>query len=329
MACDRISRAAAAVASVILLSMAGGCRTGQSTSIPSPFMADRVPAPASRIPAAGTAQPYYPGDALPPIPASQPAVQPLGGLPPASDITPLAADNIPAATPTGQSGQIPGGDNLVRIPSDELSLRFAARPAPAANPTIISPATPTVAPATAPSVIPVAQNPASPGTANTTPTAFRDHLQSAPTAPIISNWPPVEAPAAQATLNPVVNQQPASGLFRDPAVPAAAPPLIRGAVTQPSTSPRVRMPGGDQMIHEPVVPGSINTTSYQVGMAGGGSMQTMVIPPPGYVPESFAPEQPVAPLPASDGFRARGSSRSRAISGEANPAIPTIRVTPG
>lgn len=330
MAWDRPSCTAAVVACLLMLSVNVGCRSGQSTAIPSPFMADRVPAPASRIPAAGSAQPYYPGDALPPLPASQPAVQPLGTLVPSSDIAPLASATPPKSEPRIASDTQIGGDSLVRIPEDNLSLRFAVRPEPENLPTVAA-TTNSLNPTSQPAAPLDINSPAASNTlavANTTPTAFRDQHSVQPTAPVISNWPPVEAPLAQATLTPAVNSQPASGLFREPAVPAQAPPLIRGAVSQPAVSPRVRMPGADQMIREPVVPGSINTTSYQVGMAGGGANQTMLIPPPGYVPEAFTPAPSTAPLSAADGFRARGSSRTRFGDETSGRAIPSIRVTP-
>jgi hypothetical protein len=82
------------------------------------------------------------------------------------------------------------------------------------------------------------------------------------------------------------------------------------------------------MIREEVVPGTINTTSYQVGMAGGEAGPPLTIPPPGYVPPSFLPG--TTPTPMGDGFRPRGSIRSNPSTGGLNPAnVPTIRVTPG
>jgi hypothetical protein len=97
----------------------------------------------------------------------------------------------------------------------------------------------------------------------------------------------------------------------------------------PSSAPRIRVPSSGELIHEEVVPGSIHTTSYQVGMAGGVQGQPMQIPPQGYVPQQFAP-QGSAPQPImSDGFRARGTSGQQYPSGGSNPAVPALTVTPG
>lgn len=305
-----------------------GCRSSQQTaSISNPFLsADRVPAPASRIPAAGTAQPYYPGQVAPSMPmvpqATQP-MQPLGALPPSDDITPLPADGSLVEASQPAASTLAGNDSAVRIPDDESAMRFAAPP------TLPEAA---AQPNSTPQPLAVASNP--PPVA-TTPTVFRDN-QPPPTAPVINNWPPQTDPAPQVTLTPVANEGRAAGLFRDPAVPAEAPPLVDEAAAQPGmaqpstvqpTSPRTRIPGAAEMIREEVVPGTINTTSYQVGMAGGGQGDPLVIPPPGYVPSSFEPASPT--MPAADGFVPRGTSRERSDSGYANPGIPTIHVTPG
>lgn len=319
MAWDPIVRMAVALCALLMATTAG-CRSSTPTAIPNPFLsADRVPAPGSRIPAVGTAQPYYPGDPAPQLPVGQPAVlqpgmAPLGALPPSSDITPIGGeDALAAATAAAAAGDsVASHDGGIQIPTDEGTARFAA-----ASPASPRPATPS---AHAPQPLSVAAAPRV-----TTPTVFRDGQQPPPTTPDIRNWPPVAAASPDVTLTPVLDSGPAAGLFRDPNVPAEAPALF----DQRTASPRIRMPGGAELIREEVVPGSINTTSYQVGLAGGGT-GTMVIPPPGYLPDSFAPATPVNDFPPSDGFRPRGSSRGDfGSNGRSETSIPTLRVTPG
>ncbi|MGI9455855.1 MAG: hypothetical protein ACR2NU_04795, partial [Aeoliella sp.] len=58
----------------LLATCAAGCRGTQQGAMQNPFLsADRVPAPATRLPAQGAARPYYPGDAIPPFPGGQSA----------------------------------------------------------------------------------------------------------------------------------------------------------------------------------------------------------------------------------------------------------------
>ncbi len=301
-----------------------GCRSSQQTSMSNPFLsADRVPAPGSRIPAPGAAQPYYQGQAAPgmqAVPQAQP-MQPLGALPPSDDITPIPADGslVNAAQPP--TAALAASDSAVRIPSDESEMRFTAPPLqPAAQPT----PQPVVAtqPVSTPQPVAVAANPTP---VATTPTVFRDN-QPPPTAPVINNWPPQTNPAPQVTLTPVSNSD-QTGLFRDPAVGVQPQPLLHESTAQPMTAPRARIPGSAEMIREEVVPGAINTTSYQVGMAGGGQGDPLMIPPPGYVPQSFETAAPTTP--ASDAFVPRGTSRDRSPSGFGESSVPTIRVTPG
>ena len=304
-----------------------GCRSSQQASIPNPFLsADRVPAPPSRIPAVGTAQPYYPGDAVPPLPSVQQSPQPLGALAPSPDITPIPADSTFTTTnSTSASGAIASAEAPVRIPGDERDLRFAAlQPKPAASMADVPPTIPPTGGQNTLTRVADSSNPPAP-----TPTVFRQPAAPAATAPVISNWPPVAAPAAQVSVSPVANTNAQSGLFRDPNVPTQAPPLIQQTAPVPQVAtPRIRVPGASERVRENVVPGSVHTTSYQVGMAGGG-MQTMVVPPPGFVPASPAPEGSFPPSTNSDGFRPRGSYRNTFGSGASDTSIPTLRVTPG
>jgi hypothetical protein len=326
----RTPNASAAVVLCVGLAVFGGCRSSQQTAMTNPFMsADRVPPPQSRIPAVGTAVPQYSTDALPPLPTMQPMqpMQPLGALPPSSDITPIPSDGsfARASEPSSSRIAMAGDEGGIQIPTDEASTRFASAPAPM----------PASLPATIPVAQPAAAQPQSLYTASNVPVptpVVATNNQAPATAPNISSWPPADAGAPQVTINPVVDGGRASGLFRDPVVPAQAPALYNQPGYQPNTvpatSPRVALPGAAEMIREEVVPGTINTTSYQVGMAGGEAGQPLTIPPPGYVPASFLPD--TTPTPLGDGFRPRGSMRSTPASGGLNNAdVPTIRVTPG
>jgi hypothetical protein len=124
-------RVVVALRVVLILGLAG-C-SNQQMSASNPFMSpDRVPPPATRTIAPGTAAPYYPGD---PIPAAQ--------VPPAQPIAPIAAQGQPLMTqpqtvqppitPVGQATQPPAPQPLafsnersVAIPADNSDLRFGA-----------------------------------------------------------------------------------------------------------------------------------------------------------------------------------------------------------
>ncbi len=306
-----------------------GCRSSQQTSIPNPFLsADRVPPPPSRIPAAGTAQPYYPGNTIPQVPNGVPhAAHPGASLSPSDDITPIPPD---AAFTARQSTPVPphvinpgsSAEAVVRVPSDDESVRFAALPTTTADPLASQPATPI---ASQPTVAASQQA----GTAPT-PTVFREPQSPPNTAPLVTNWPPVAAPSPEVTLNPVSSDPAASELFRNPQVTPQAPSLIQQPIPaqQQTTTPRIRVPGAEQRVREDVIPGSIHTTSYQVGMAGGG-VQTTVIPPSGYAPPTLAPAPPTAVPNATDGFRPRGSARPPFGDSTSESATPTLRVMPG
>ncbi|QDU56457.1 hypothetical protein [Aeoliella mucimassa] len=321
-----------------------GCKNTPS-SLPSPFLADRVPPPDSRIPAPGTADPYYQGGAVTPLPSTQPmvqpfpgtqpmtqpvpatmqpGVQPLGALTPSQDITPLPAnDAVAEFSAPASSHSFAGEEVAVSIPSDEQAMRFAMVP---------EPAQPSAAQA---ANAPVANLAMQTGPApTTTATVLHDSTaaNSTPTtAPTITNWPPAvnsTSPSSSLTDSGVSGN--ASGLFRDPTVPTQAPELYQEQTPQPiqqTTVPRVRVPGAAERIREEVVPGNVNTTSYQVGFAGGGNSTTMAIPPSGIaIPATFAPEGSTNSIPSGDGFRTRGTSHQQA---SPNQGPTTLMVTPG
>ena len=106
---------------------------------------DRVPPPATRTPAPGTAQPYYPGD---PVPQLQPgSVMPPGyGAPAAAPVTPAAPNNwnpqpptpgaitpsnyqvtpVSAEVPVSQAATI--AEQPIQIQPDNVNLRFHSAP---------------------------------------------------------------------------------------------------------------------------------------------------------------------------------------------------------
>jgi len=139
-----------------------GCR-GQSPTIANPFLgADRVPPPATQMPAPGTAQPYYPGDVMPGNPnqgnfnstptydpglsnpgnynpgqydpgQQQPGTSPVtppGGWNP-YPTPPPATSNPYSVQPTSASANsatLTGDSPLVRVPTDDGAARIAYQP---------------------------------------------------------------------------------------------------------------------------------------------------------------------------------------------------------
>lgn len=86
-------------ATLVLLAIACGCKN-QTAPITNPFLtADRVPPPATRMPAPGTAAPYYPGDPLAGAVTSPPAMigAPAAISPPATTFAPGPATAMPPA----------------------------------------------------------------------------------------------------------------------------------------------------------------------------------------------------------------------------------------
>ncbi len=173
---------AALIVAVLMAQL--GCRN-QTSTLTNPFLTpDRVPPPATRVLAPGTAQPYYPGDPLPgapvapapviaappgtaypPAPVYPPATTypatpvypPAGAYPPvnAQPVTPAYPSNpAPLTTPPGgwgayqpQSQASPG--EAIQTQGDQLPLRFGP---PQGDPGAVAfaqstPTTPTINPA--------------------------------------------------------------------------------------------------------------------------------------------------------------------------------------
>ncbi|MGL4512485.1 MAG: hypothetical protein ACRCT8_05285 [Lacipirellulaceae bacterium] len=161
-----LTRPRTAIAVAWVCALASGC-AGKIGSVPNPFTsADRVPPPATRAIAPGTAMPYYPNDPLPPLTANAPgfgaaaatptfgAAQPFGAAPALPAATPYAATS-PATAPYGAA---PYAGSAGSFPTPPMTGALPANPFGAT-----SPAASPWPPATAPG-LPVQGVPAAPST---------------------------------------------------------------------------------------------------------------------------------------------------------------------
>lgn len=314
----RITRAGATLA---LLMLAAGCQ-GQQAGMPNPFMgADRVPAPSTRVPMQGTAQPYYPTGALPPLQGGQPAGGGWGAPNAASDITPIpgganfsSSSNVPNAqsyTASADRSSLGGSEPGIAIPTDHSDIRFAQAP-----PAVLS-------------------SPPAAGVAAAVPHTTQQ-LPPAPTptnpAPALASQPYSLGP--NVTLTPVDNDGSHNGLFREPTTPSAtAPPAINPAVltphlpegaTTPGGTPRIRLPQSQSYHQQPLgESNAVSMMSYQVALEDGTIASAGGLPAGGVAmpgPQPMAPQYsqlapqsaPQSQVPvASDGFRPRGSTPPR------------------
>jgi Meckel syndrome type 1 protein len=241
-----------------------GC-TNQQMSASNPFIApDRVPPPATRTIAPGTAAPYYPGN---PVPAAQiappaPPVAEAQAVAPLADVAAVAPAAPPATAPKPLEF---ANERSVAIPTDNQDLRFAL-PAP---PPVNQPAAPPaeqVAAAAAPAsaVVPAAfnqpvanQSPVPPPT----PTASSSGPWRSPQVPPSSSSSPgnYSSPVMQAQY---VQPQPAQPTMLvaqpQPMQPQAPPPAPVAAPMpvelRPTSSPQVSPAALTAMAEAPVVP---------------------------------------------------------------------------
>ncbi len=315
-----------------------GC-SNQQMSASNPFMApDRVPPPATRSLAPGTAAPYYPGDPVPSAQNTAPAQPAVVQVP--SPIAPISS----AATQTAPQPLAFSNERNVAIPADNQDLRFVL-PAP---PTVEQPqpqpvkqiaATPSPAPG--PQVIPAAFNqpvgnqPAAyqPGPATVpVPTATVDEGTSGPwrspqvrpadspvmqaqyvqpqstqayQSPVLAAQVPQPQPPLTAPTMPVELRAVPS-----PAVPTMAPPQQQVATTPP---PRMRFPSWTDpasWFDSPAVPAENQQLIGYMVPGPNGQMQMVPL-------EQFQQMQAAAmstamqpgPVASSDGFRPRGSTK--------------------
>jgi len=118
-----------------------GCQ-GNTTALRNPFATpNRVPPPATRVLQPGSAQPYYPGDALPGTPAGTvfppgavgtpvPAYQPVpGSVPPGGWNTSPQSSVTPTPHIFPSSAALaPGQGPPIQVNVDQQNLRFASTP---------------------------------------------------------------------------------------------------------------------------------------------------------------------------------------------------------
>ncbi len=207
-----------ALRAVTVLVLAG-C-SNQQMSASNPFMApDRVPPPATRTIAPGTAAPYYPGDPVPaalntpPSPAmvtqAQPPVAPAITTP----AVPASPNSIPAtATPQPLAFS---NERTVAIPSDNQDLRFAL-PAP---------------PPVPPSIPPIGPQPLAASPVATAPAPAQQVVPAAFNSPVASQPTPAAAPIPTAT-----DTSDTSGPWRTPQVPNSGSPVMQAQYVQPQAA---------------------------------------------------------------------------------------------
>lgn len=320
------------------LVLTGGCSSGQQSGIPNPFIsADRVPAPATRAVPMGSAQPYYPNDAVPAFQGGGvPAATPWGSA--QSDITPIPGSSMTATgapsntTPgSGAPNSMASNEPAIAVPTDSSELRFASLPAPATRVD-----TQPLAGATTPTI----SGTLPPRGAEPAATTFAQ-LPSVAITPAVNSLPS-GATGPQVTLTPVANDNPAAGAFRDPVAPEAGAPAP--FPSDGAEVPRIRLPQSSESLQVPVtLPGDVRTMSYQIELPPVGSPAAAAQPaattptsvahpttlPGAVVPgvaQLYAPTNPYpggtvpgtspwaqpASAPAVDGFQPRGEARRRA-----------------
>jgi hypothetical protein len=313
---------ALAAAGVLAAVCFSGCHN-QQTALSNPFMApDRVPPPATRVVAPGAAQPYYPGDPLPPSHASATTAAP-----------PIVTAPMPGPkTDVGKSLTTPlafSNERTVSVPTDDSSLRFALPPAPppsqlAASPTPPSPqvtsptASPTqVATQPAPSqVIPASY--AVPDPNHAVPATLAD---AAPTSP----WRTPQVPTSPAA--PAINTPSTFAATTAPQPPPVAGPTIQvtlRAVSSPaadtafSQPPRIRFPSYD--------------AGPQVALATNGNpvqQATFVAPGTGFAqqpaPQPGLPQTlPITEIPTSGAVPGLGPATMPSLSVATQPQPPGV-----
>jgi hypothetical protein len=190
-----------ALRAIVVLGFAG-C-SSQQMSASNPFMApDRVPPPATRTIAPGTAAPYYPGD---PMPAAQTAV--TNPTMTAQALVPSATVAAAPAMPTPQAIAF-GNERSVSIPTDNENLRFSVPPPPVAEQPQAEESAPQVA------AVPAAQA--------VSPASF--------------NQPVPSQPVPEATPIPTASAENSGGLWRSPEVPGSTTPVMHAQYVQPQSS---------------------------------------------------------------------------------------------
>jgi hypothetical protein len=310
----------------------GGCRGGQSLGMTNPFLApERVPPPATRALAPGTAQPYYSGDALPSM---------------QSGASTTDAPRLAARTESASRGALAlTNEPSVAIPGDSEALRFPPikRPEPEPIAAAVPPAShaapaPSVANNNVPTIAPMTHPPVTRSSDGVTPAAYAHPLASSPSGSGLWRSPQIHRAVAAAPgqlpypASPVLAAAPAVGNtgLAVPNFGSAAPTYVQEpavaaptVATQPSMGvtlravpspipepiesppPRIRLPG-----HPAAQAGAATGVGPAANYAIPGSVHTVQVTP---LPAMGAspPSTAVAALGSvsSDGFRPRGSMR--------------------
>lgn len=249
-----------ALAALLALAGASGCRNQQTLGLTNPFLApDRVPPPSTRVIAPGTAQPYYPGDQLP---VMQSGAAPANAAANLANTGPTPTASGEPATPFTKPNLnfTAANEPAVGVPTDNNELRFALPTPPApAPPTAVAalPQQPTQ-PMTAPPGVAPVQSATYSQVAQVPPSSqpAPDNYYPDPpgfTAPV-EMWrapdvPPPQptATAPQQVVQPLVQQpQPVPSPWGQPTnlqPTALQPTVMKPTVIQPTiTQPTMNQP---------------------------------------------------------------------------------------
>ncbi len=281
-----------------------GC-TNQQMSASNPFLGpDRVPPPATRTIAPGTAAPYYPGS---PVPAAQiaPAAPPIAQAPSPWQLQPPAAAPAtmttasPAAAPPAVAPLVAAaspaqplafsGEPTVAIPADNQGLRFAL-PSP---PQVSQVASPPIQPQpTSQLATMAAPAPASAAV----PAAYQQPVAYQPSVPVPTPTSDTDS----------------SGPWRAPLVPKttslpqSASPVMQAQYVQPQAAPPTMLVAQPQQIQPqppaaPQMPVELRpTTAPQTAPAAAVPMAPTVPPPRMRFPSLLEPSTWFTPQPAAN-----------------------------
>jgi hypothetical protein len=320
----RRCRALAAVG-VLAAACFSGCHN-QQTALSNPFMApDRVPPPATRVVAPGAAQPYYPGDPLPPSHASTTTSAPPIATAPAQ--APKA--ELPKSSTTSLAFS---NERTVSVPADDSSLRFALPPAPPASQLAASPAPP--APQITPRTASPTQVAAQPVPSPVIPASYAatdpNHAvpasiaDAAPTSP----WRTPQVPTSSTAPALAINAPPTFAAATAPQLPPVASPTIPvtlRAVPSPAADtaftqpPRIRFPSYDA---GPQVATAANGNPVQQALfvaPGGAGLAQQPATQPG-LPQTL----PITEIPTSGAVPGLGPATMPSLSVAAQPQSPGV-----
>jgi hypothetical protein len=223
---------AAVAIALLLAATVCGC-SGPQTAMSNPFMSpDRVPPPSTRMVAPGTAQPYYPGDPLPPVQSAAPPTTAVDSFVNAESYD----DDYSTTNTLAASGESPVG-----IPGDNDELRFALPAPPVLAEASPQPPIQQPAPAPAPTLA-AAQAPAYASDPAFTPAVYNEadpYEISAPAGPVATDNGPWRSPQiAQASFTQTTPSYSPSYSPQPTLAPTAAahPMAVQPIPTQPAVA---------------------------------------------------------------------------------------------